>query len=156
MEITRINSKQSREFLCPRWTVSFRITATLKICSVWWQVIQHWAKMLAFDFCCFSPIIQIRLCFSRFTSAFRPGPHLYLLAFTTELCVFPSHQLHTFLNLIRFFSPSYVPPDILAQFIPYNLSYKWMFVYSPQTKSATASCNFWYILVCIVKDIFFI
>lgn len=31
-----------------------------------------------------------------------------------------------------------------------------MFVYSPQTNSATASCNFWYILFCIVKKIIFV
>lgn len=112
--------------------------------------------MLAFNFCCFSPINQIRLYFSHFTPAFRACPHLYLLAFTTAFCISPSHQLHTFLNLSRFFSPSYMPPNILTQFTPYNLSYKWMLVYSPQTNSATASCNFWYILFYIVKKIIFL
>lgn len=80
-------------------------------------------------------------------------PHLYLLPFTTTFCISPSHQLPTFLNLIRIFSPSYMLPNIPTQFILYNLSYRKIFVHSPQSNSATASCNFWYILYCIVKKI---
>lgn len=128
MKIIRVNSKQSSEFLYPRWTVAFRVTATLlKISSSWWQVIQHWAKLFAFDFF-FSPIIRIRLYFYQFTLTFTVCPHPFLLAFTRAFCIFPSHQLYTSLNLIRISSPSYMSPNNLTQFIPYNLSNKWMFV----------------------------